>query len=111
MIIFILVKAYGLPYLPAYLNLTEGQHVKQGVNFAYSGATALDKSFFDKRGLNVPAAAYALNTQLDWFHKIKPSLCTDKEGLINKVSTTYLFFFLFLHIITNNFISFYDRLC
>ncbi|XP_047154987.1 GDSL esterase/lipase At5g45910-like [Vigna umbellata] len=83
LIIDFIVKAYGLPFLPAYLNLTKGQHVKQGVNFAFSGATALDKSFFDKRGLDVPAAAYALNTQLDWFHKIKPSLCTGKEDCAN----------------------------
>ena len=114
MIIFILVKAYGLPVLPAYLNLTKGQHVKQGVNFAYSGSTANNKSFFDQRGLDVPLAAYSLTTQFEWFQKLKPSLCTGKEGFI--ISPLFIMFqqhfcFLFLHIITHNVIPFYHRLC
>ncbi|QCE14205.1 GDSL esterase/lipase At5g45910-like [Vigna unguiculata] len=79
LIIDFIAKAYGLPFLPAYLNLTKGQHVKQGVNFAFSGSTALDKSFFDQRGLDVPKAAYGLSTQFEWFQKLKPSLCTGKE--------------------------------
>jgi len=106
MIIFILAKAYGAPMLPPYLNLTKGQHVKRGVNFAYSGSTALDKSYFDKKGLDVPAAAYSLSTQLDWFHKLKPSLCKTKEGFyqisFNNVSKKI---FVFFHI-TNNVVPF-----
>ncbi|KAK7354094.1 hypothetical protein VNO80_19552 [Phaseolus coccineus] len=69
--------------LPAYLNLTKGQNVKKGVNFAYSGTTALPKSFFDKRGIDIPPAAYSLTTQLDWFHKLKPSLCKSKKECDN----------------------------
>ncbi|CAJ1975199.1 unnamed protein product [Sphenostylis stenocarpa] len=61
LIIDFIAEAYGLPMLPAYLNLTKGQDIKRGVNFAYSGSTALDKSFFDKRGLDVKAAAYSLS--------------------------------------------------
>ncbi|CAJ1975198.1 unnamed protein product [Sphenostylis stenocarpa] len=78
LIIDFIAEAYGLPMLPAYLNLTKGQDIKRGVNFAYSGSTALDKSFFDKRGLDVKAAAYSLSTQIDWFNKLKPSLCKNK---------------------------------
>ena len=69
--------------------------MKKGVNFAYSGSTALPKSFFDLRGIDVPEAAYSLGTQLEWFHKLKPSLCRTKIGFIkppfNNVSTNYLF--------------------
>ncbi|XP_027942192.1 GDSL esterase/lipase At5g45910-like [Vigna unguiculata] len=70
--------AYGLPMLPAYLTIKKGTNIKKGVNFAYSGSTALNKTYFDQRGMNVKAAAYSLGTQLDWFNEIKPSLCKSK---------------------------------
>jgi len=64
--------------------------VKKGVNFAYSGTTALPKSFFDKRGIDIPPAAYSLATQLDWFHKLKPSLCKSKKGFIKSPLKMFL---------------------
>ncbi|RDX82855.1 GDSL esterase/lipase [Mucuna pruriens] len=80
LIIDFIAEAYGLPMLPAYLNLTKGQDIKKGVNFAYAGSTALDKNFFIQKGMNnVEAAAYSLSTQLDWFKKLKPFLCKNKE--------------------------------
>ncbi|RDX83462.1 GDSL esterase/lipase [Mucuna pruriens] len=80
LIIDFIAEAYGLPMLPAYLNLTKGQDIKKGVNFAYAGSTALDKNFFIQKGINTPeAAAYSLSTQLDWFKKLIPSLCKNKE--------------------------------
>jgi len=77
---FVLAGAYGLPMLPAYLTIKKGTNIKKGVNFAYSGSTALNKTYFDQRGMNVKAAAYSLGTQLDWFNEIKPSLCKSKAG-------------------------------
>ncbi|XP_068482577.1 GDSL esterase/lipase At5g45910-like [Phaseolus vulgaris] len=88
LIIDFLAKAYGLPLLPPYLTLTKGQDVKKGVNFAYSGSTALPKSFFDLRGIDVPEAAYSLGTQLEWFHKLKPSLCRTKIECDNYFKNT-----------------------
>ncbi|KAL2335856.1 hypothetical protein Fmac_010302 [Flemingia macrophylla] len=83
LIIDFIAEAYGLPMLPAYLNITDGQDIKKGVNFAYAGSTALDQNLLKQKLINVDAAAYSLSTQLDWFKKLKPSLCKSKEE-INK---------------------------
>lgn len=74
-------EAYDLPYLPPYLALTKDQYIQRGVNFAVAGATALDAKFFIEAGL----AKYlwtnnSLSIQLGWFKKLKPSLCTTKQG-------------------------------
>ncbi|CAJ1975545.1 unnamed protein product [Sphenostylis stenocarpa] len=79
LIIDFIAQAYGLPMLPPYLNLTEGQDIKKGVNFAYAGSTALNKFFFEQKKMNVVGATYSLSTQFDWFKKLKPSLCGSKE--------------------------------
>ncbi|KAL2335858.1 hypothetical protein Fmac_010304 [Flemingia macrophylla] len=79
LIIDFIAEAYGLPMLPAYLNITDGQDIKKGVNFAYAGSTAFDQNLLKQKLINVDAAAYSLSTQLDWFKKLKPSLCKSKE--------------------------------
>jgi len=76
--------------LPAYLNLTEAQDIKKWVNFAFAGSTALDKDFLEQKRINVQEAAYSLSTLLDWFKKLKPSLCESREGF----TITYLIMFL-----------------
>ncbi|XP_027338358.1 GDSL esterase/lipase At5g45910-like [Abrus precatorius] len=84
LIIDFIAEAYGLPMLPAYLNLTKEQDIRKGVNFAYAGATALSENFFLQKQVNIPvAAAYSLNVQLDWFKKLKSSLCQNKEECDN----------------------------
>ncbi|XP_061362052.1 GDSL esterase/lipase At5g45910-like [Gastrolobium bilobum] len=84
LIIDFIAEAYGLRFMPAYLNLTEGQNVKQGVNFAYVGATALDMEYFIRKGINsVTPDEKSLSVQLDWFEKLKPSFCKTKEECDN----------------------------
>ncbi|KAK7329095.1 hypothetical protein VNO77_23241 [Canavalia gladiata] len=75
-----IAEAYGLPMLPAFLNITKGDDVSKGVNFAYAGATALDKDYFIQKRINTPeASTYSLRVQLDWFKKLKSSLCKNKK--------------------------------
>ncbi|XP_057450964.1 GDSL esterase/lipase At5g45910-like [Lotus japonicus] len=69
LIIDFIAEAYGLPFLPAYLNLTKDQDIKKGVNFAFAGATALPGVSMDK----------SLSVQFGWFKKLKSSLCKSKE--------------------------------
>lgn len=73
-------EAYGLPFLPAYLNLSKEQDMKKGVNFAFSGATALDFKHFIQNRVDKPSTDISLSVQVDWFKKLKPFLCTSKEG-------------------------------
>nr|KYP43294.1 GDSL esterase/lipase At5g45910 family [Cajanus cajan] len=56
------------------------QNIHAGVNFAVAGATALDSKFFIKAGLEKFLWTNdSLSIQLDWFKKLKPSLCTTKQ--------------------------------
>lgn len=85
-------EAYGLPFLPAYKNITKSQaDIKKGVNFAYAGATALEFDYFIRNGLPPPATTNSLKVQLDWFKMLKPSLCKNKEGF--GVTPCILFYF------------------
>ncbi|KAJ1401788.1 SGNH hydrolase superfamily [Sesbania bispinosa] len=83
LIIDFIAEAYGLPFLPAYLNLTKDQDIKKGVNFAFAGATALDFEYFIREGVDKPATDNSLSVQIGWFKKFKPSLCKSKEECDN----------------------------
>nr|KYP43293.1 GDSL esterase/lipase At5g45910 family [Cajanus cajan] len=81
LVIDFIAEAYGLPFLPPYLALTKDQNIHAGVNFAVAGATALDSNFFIQAGLGKFLWTNdSLSIQLDWFRKLKPSLCTTKQG-------------------------------
>ncbi|KAJ1431717.1 SGNH hydrolase superfamily [Sesbania bispinosa] len=80
LIIDFIAEAYGLPFVPAYLNLTKDQDIKKGVNFAFAGSTALDFKYFIRNGVDKPATDKSLSIQLGWFKTIKPSICKSKEG-------------------------------
>ncbi|KAL2341791.1 hypothetical protein Fmac_009731 [Flemingia macrophylla] len=80
LVIDFIAEAYGLPFLPPYLALTKDQNIHGGVNFAVAGATALDSEIFIEAGLGKFLWTNdSLSTQLDWFKKLKPSLCTTKQ--------------------------------
>nr|KYP76604.1 GDSL esterase/lipase At3g48460 [Cajanus cajan] len=88
MVVSIVAEAYGLPMLPSYLNLSKGQDVRQGVKFAFVGATALDMDYFIQKILIPPSTNISLSVQLDWFKKLKPSLCKNKQGFsFGKIDT------------------------
>ncbi|KAK9940536.1 hypothetical protein M0R45_017192 [Rubus argutus] len=74
----------GLPYLPPYLGLKKDQNVSHGVNFAVAGATALDPEFFYQMKIGSSLTTnYSLSTQVAWFKKLKPSLCSTKQDCDN----------------------------
>ncbi|KAF7847014.1 hypothetical protein BT93_L3443 [Corymbia citriodora subsp. variegata] len=76
-----IAEAVGLPSLKPYLEVVNGSvDARGGVNFAVAGATALDPKFFAARG--IPALImtnHSLSVQLEWFKKLKSSLCTTKQ--------------------------------
>ncbi|XP_052180582.1 GDSL esterase/lipase At5g45910-like [Diospyros lotus] len=85
LVIDFIAEAYGLPFVPPYLSLAEGQTPKHGVNFAVAGATALDAKFFIDKGVGqILWTNDSLSVQLGWFKKFKSTLCnTTKEGCNN----------------------------
>lgn len=72
-----------MPLLPAYLNLTKGQDIKKGVNFAFAGAIAIDSDYYKSHNITA-GTNMSLSVELDWFKKFKPSLCKNKHGIRNK---------------------------
>ncbi|XP_076948619.1 GDSL esterase/lipase At1g28580-like [Bidens hawaiensis] len=47
----------------------------RGVNFAVAGATAMDSSFLEAKGVHNPLTNASLQVQLGWFKRSLPSLC------------------------------------
>ncbi|TYH13568.1 hypothetical protein ES288_A06G148900v1 [Gossypium darwinii] len=80
LIIDFIAEAFSLPYLEPYLAVKQGQSSPHGVNFAFSGATALDAEFFFQRNMgSILWTNNSLNVQLGWFRKLKSDLCSDNE--------------------------------
>ncbi|KAK4440028.1 GDSL esterase/lipase [Sesamum alatum] len=64
-------ESLGLPLVEPYAAwksaAEKGGSFSKGVNFAVAGATALDTTFFDKRGIHNLVTNASLGVQLDWF--------------------------------------------
>lgn len=75
-------EAFSLPHLPPYLEIAKtGKQSKTGVNFAVSGATAIDTRFFYAKGLGpLVWTNDSLSIQLGWFKNHKASMCSSKQG-------------------------------
>ncbi|XP_027156715.1 GDSL esterase/lipase At1g28590-like [Coffea eugenioides] len=80
LIIDFFAESFGLPLVPPYLWRDDSADFRQGVNFAVSGATALNNSFFLEMGLHDLATNVSLGTQLRWFKDILPSLCSSNSS-------------------------------
>ncbi|XP_031129397.1 GDSL esterase/lipase At1g28590-like isoform X3 [Ipomoea triloba] len=81
LIIDFIAQSLGLPFLRPYLSAEDdgGEEInfEKGVNFAVAGATALDISFFEERGIYNAMTNTSLGTQLDWFQE---SFCTNTHS-------------------------------
>ncbi|TXG47540.1 hypothetical protein EZV62_026834 [Acer yangbiense] len=92
LIIDFVAEAFGLPYLPPYLALKKGQAFEHGANFAVAGATAIDAEFFYEQKIGaILWTNSSLNVQIDWFKKLKSSLCTSKQECDNYLKKSLFF--------------------
>lgn len=81
-------EALGLPLIPPYFG--HDKSFRKGANFAVGGATTLDLSFFQSRGIlssNAAPLNISLDTQLGWFQQLKPTLCNSTKGCDHLVSS------------------------
>lgn len=54
---------------------------KNGANFAITGATAQEYAFFKQIGVDQRIwNTGSIQTQIQWFEDLKPSLCSSEEG-------------------------------
>ncbi|KAI9096321.1 hypothetical protein K1719_026040 [Acacia pycnantha] len=82
LIIDFIAESLGIPFVKPYQGIKNGDvrnWAKEGVNFAVSGATALNISFFEKRGLHI-FTNDSLSVQLGWFKELLPSICTSSSS-------------------------------
>jgi hypothetical protein len=64
----------GLPLPPP--SKAKNATFHRGANFAITGATSLDLSFFQERGLGHAVwSSGSLHTQIEWFQDMKPKIC------------------------------------
>ncbi|KAL0305658.1 UNVERIFIED_CONTAM: GDSL esterase/lipase [Sesamum radiatum] len=91
LIIDFIAEELGLPFVAPFVQAGRNGNVdsssfRYGVNFAVVGATALEDSFFDERGVTIPIANASLVAQLRWFNrflsKICPTTSSDCKGFI-----------------------------
>ncbi|KVH97051.1 Lipase, GDSL [Cynara cardunculus var. scolymus] len=79
LIIDFIAESLGLPLIPA-SEAGKTTELAQGVNYAVAGATALDSSFHEARGVYNPMTNASLRVQLGWFKESLPSFCSTVSG-------------------------------
>ncbi|XP_019099253.1 PREDICTED: GDSL esterase/lipase At1g28580-like [Camelina sativa] len=74
LIIDFLAEFLGLPLVPPFYG-SQHANFEKGVNFAVGGATALERSFLEERGIHFPYTNVSLGVQLSSFKESLPKLC------------------------------------
>ncbi|XP_019095131.1 PREDICTED: GDSL esterase/lipase At1g28580-like [Camelina sativa] len=73
-IIGFIAEFLGLPLVPPFYG-SQNANFEKGVNFAVAGATALERSFLEERGIHFPCTNLSLGVQLRSFIESLPKLC------------------------------------
>ncbi|KFK44741.1 hypothetical protein AALP_AA1G296900 [Arabis alpina] len=74
LVIDFIAEFLGLPHVPPFYGSQSGNFEK-GVNFAVGGATALECSILEKRGIHCTHGNISLGVQLQSFKEMLPKLC------------------------------------
>jgi len=69
----------GFPLVPPFYG-SQNANFEKGVNFAVGGATALERSFLEDRGIHFPYTNVSLGVQLNSFKESLPSICGSPSG-------------------------------
>jgi len=69
----------GFPLVPPFYGC-QNANFKKGVNFAVAGATALEPSFLEERGIHSTITNVSLSVQLRSFTESLPNLCGSPSG-------------------------------
>ncbi|KAJ3701179.1 hypothetical protein LUZ61_004884 [Rhynchospora tenuis] len=78
LVIDIIAGYLGLPFIPP--SLAQDQDFSKGANFAVSGATTLNLTFFQQNNIsNTLLLNTSLSIQIEWFENQKPSICNTRK--------------------------------
>ncbi|KAJ4965309.1 hypothetical protein NE237_017158 [Protea cynaroides] len=81
--------ALGLPFLNPYLK--KGANFTAGVNFAVTGATALNTSFLIKEKIPLSFTNNSLSVQLEWFRTHLQTICFTQTECKQKLKNALFF--------------------
>ncbi|KNA04301.1 hypothetical protein SOVF_200930 [Spinacia oleracea] len=81
-----LAKAFGVPNLNPYLN--KDAVFTHGVNFAFSGATALPSESLEEKNIVNPVTNSSLSVQLDWMWSHFNSICYNDQDCAEKLKNS-----------------------
>ncbi|KAJ3685311.1 hypothetical protein LUZ61_014475 [Rhynchospora tenuis] len=91
LILDFIAQAYKLPFIPAYLSGNNTYDFPHGMNFAVGGATAMNNSFFESKGIDQSHwTDYSLDIQLQWFKKLLPTIM-ENPGCCSDIMNNALF--------------------
>ncbi|VAH74523.1 unnamed protein product [Triticum turgidum subsp. durum] len=78
LVVDFIAQELGLPLLPP--SKARNATFHHGANFAITGATALDTSYFVAKGLGKTVwNSGSLHTQIKWLQEMKPKICSSPE--------------------------------
>ncbi|XP_028774913.1 GDSL esterase/lipase At1g28610-like [Neltuma alba] len=84
LIIDFIAESLSIPSVKPYEGIKNGRvrnwNKEEGVNFAVAGATALNVSFFEERGIYAVSTNDSLRVQLGWFKEFLPSICNSSSS-------------------------------
>lgn len=93
LIIDFLAENFGLPMPPPFAGvLKNGSNtdVSRGVNFAVSGARALETWYYDELGIIDPVTGASLGVQMGWFKQLLPSFCGKKSDCKKQLKSSFV---------------------
>ncbi|XP_028774922.1 GDSL esterase/lipase At1g28570-like, partial [Neltuma alba] len=84
LIIDFIAESLSIPLVKPYERIKNGEarnwKKEEGVNFAVSGATALNAGFFEEIGIHYGFTNDSLRVQLGWFKELLPSICNSSSS-------------------------------
>ncbi|KAJ6936658.1 hypothetical protein NC652_011381 [Populus alba x Populus x berolinensis] len=91
LIIDYIARSADLPLVVPYKNLSASHlSTSRGVNFAYSGATALSKEVLAKKNIILDWAKPSLRVQLGWLDDYFKGYCNNVKGGYNNILPSHL---------------------
>ncbi|WOL03161.1 hypothetical protein Cni_G11881 [Canna indica] len=88
LVVDFIAEAMGLPLLPPHQERWRSADLRKGVNFAVAGATAIENSFFEERGIYIKFTNTSLGDQIQWFKQLLPSLCSSASDCEEMLENT-----------------------
>ncbi|XP_023640959.1 GDSL esterase/lipase At2g27360 [Capsella rubella] len=89
LIIDFIAEFLGIPHVPPFYG-SENGNFEKGVNFAVGGATALECSILEEKGIHCSQSNISLGTQIKSFKEVLPNLCGSSSDCENMIGNALI---------------------